>query len=150
MFRHPLIWRLAATLWACQIYWMSSSSKLTSDQTRSYLAILLERWFGLHPAESTVRLIGVVIRKSVHVAEYAVLAFLVFRALEGIFATGRRREAWCFAITALYAVSDELHQMFVPGRGASMVDWGIDLAGVLLAIALMHAYEGAARQVTAQ
>ena len=39
---------------------------------------------------------------------------------------------WLLAI--LYAVLDELHQSFVPGRGATMSDVGIDSIGAGLGI----------------
>ena len=112
---------------------------MTSEHTRSFLATLLEQWFGFRPAESSVLLLGLLIRKGAHVTEYAILAFFVFRALEGIFAPSERlrRTGWCLVLTAGYALTDEFHQWFVPGRGASLVDWGIDLAGVSIVLVLL-------------
>jgi hypothetical protein len=69
-----------------------------------------------------------VLRKIAHAAEYAVLGALLLRA------TGRTGLA--FALGALYAVSDELHQAFVPGRLGSPLDVAIDAAGVAVGIAL--------------
>ncbi len=37
-------------------------------------------------------------------------------------------------VGVLYAASDEFHQSFVPGRGPSIVDIGIDSLGVLTGI----------------
>lgn len=34
----------------------------------------------------------------------------------------------------IYAISDELHQSFIPGRSPSAIDVGIDTAGVILGI----------------
>jgi VanZ family protein len=36
------------------------------------------------------------------------------------------------AVGAVYAVSDEWHQSFVPGRDASMGDWAADILGLAL------------------
>jgi VanZ family protein len=69
-----------------------------------------------------------VLRKIAHAAEYAVLGALLLRA------TGRTGLA--FALGALYAVSDEIHQSFVPGRLGSPLDVAIDAAGVAVGIAL--------------
>ncbi len=46
-----------------------------------------------------------------------------------------------FAIAAGYSLTDELHQWFVPGRGASLLDCGIDTSGAgigMLVIYLRH------------
>jgi VanZ family protein len=68
------------------------------------------------------------LRKCAHVTEYAILAALLFRALE------RWRSA--LALGVLYAASDELHQHFVRGRHASPVDVAIDTLGLALGLAL--------------
>ena len=49
-------------------------------------------------------------------------------------ATGRAGLA--FVLGALYAVSDELHQMFVAGRMGSPLDVGIDTVGVACGVLL--------------
>ncbi|MCB0198479.1 MAG: VanZ family protein, partial [Anaerolineae bacterium] len=40
--------------------------------------------------------------------------------------------------TALFAVVDELHQVFVPGRTPDVRDLLVDLAGILLALAVIR------------
>jgi len=69
-----------------------------------------------------------VLRKLAHAGEYAVLGALLVRA------TGRAGTA--FGLGLLYAVSDEVHQLFVPGRHGSPIDVAIDAAGVALGIVL--------------
>jgi VanZ family protein len=69
-----------------------------------------------------------VLRKLAHVAEYAVLGALLVRA------TGRSGLA--FLLGTLYAMSDELHQTFVPGRAGRPVDVVIDMVGLTCGIAL--------------
>jgi len=68
------------------------------------------------------------LRKLAHAAEYAVLGALLMRA------TGRAGLA--FGLGALYAVSDEIHQAFVPGRTGASLDVAIDAIGVALGIVL--------------
>lgn len=65
-----------------------------------------------------------------HVVEYGVLAVLVARAL------GPGPRAWpaALALVLLYALSDELHQAFVPGRTPDAWDIAADAAGALLAL----------------
>ena len=39
-------------------------------------------------------------------------------------------------IVACYGISDEIHQIFVPGRDASLYDWFADCTGAVLAVCL--------------
>ena len=73
-----------------------------------------------------------VLRKLAHGAEFAVLGFLLVRALGGEWAP--------FAVGVGYAISDELHQHFVPGRLGSPVDVAIDAAGVAVGVFLARHY----------
>ena len=47
-----------------------------------------------------------------------------------------------FLIGVLYACTDEIHQIFVPGRACSIRDIGIDSAGVLTGILLLTLLRG--------
>jgi VanZ family protein len=70
-----------------------------------------------------------VLRKLAHLAEYAVLGALLYRAL--------RREPAAIALGSLYAVTDEVHQTFVSGRQGSPLDWLIDTVGVVAGALLL-------------
>ena len=65
-----------------------------------------------------------VLRKGAHIAEYAILGVLIYRALG--------REALALAAGIAYAATDEFHQHFVVGRHASPVDVAIDAVGLSL------------------
>jgi VanZ family protein len=68
------------------------------------------------------------LRKLAHTAEFAVLGALLVRALSA---------RWpAFLLGAAYAVSDEVHQSFVPGRMGSPLDVAIDSVGVVFGVAL--------------
>ena len=70
-----------------------------------------------------------------HVIAYAVLGLLVVRALAGRLPariTGRMASL-AVAISVAYGISDEVHQMFVPGRTPDVMDVVADGAGALLA-----------------
>jgi VanZ family protein len=69
------------------------------------------------------------LRKVAHAAEYAVLGFLLLRALG--------REWAALALGIAYAASDELHQHFVPGRFGSPLDIAIDAVGVVVGVLLV-------------
>lgn len=66
-----------------------------------------------------------------HAAEYAVLSFLLFRAIANAESPALKMNAYVFAITfvILFGTNDELHQFFVPGRDCSGVDLIFDGIG---------------------
>lgn len=64
-----------------------------------------------------------------HVIEYGILLSLLARALgENL----NRWPKWSFVLLLLYALSDEIHQYFVPTRMAKAEDIFFDLLGGLL------------------
>ncbi len=73
--------------------------------------------------------------KLVHSAEYFVFMLLAFRALAGSSPKSRGFTIYFMAaaISILFAVSDEYHQSFVPGRHADFYDVVADSAGVFFA-----------------
>jgi VanZ family protein len=66
--------------------------------------------------------------KVAHVGSYAVLGALLSLATE--------RPLVAFLIAAAYGVSDEVHQIWIDGRTASIYDWFADLIGAGIACAL--------------
>lgn len=72
-----------------------------------------------------------IVKKGGHILGYGLLAISFWRALAW---DGRKRPlAWL--LTVLYAMTDEYHQSFVPGRGASAWDVAIfDNLGALTAL----------------
>jgi VanZ family protein len=128
------IWR-----WGPLILWMAVISGLSTDafsaaETGRLLMPLLRLLFpGASPAR--LDLLHAVVRKGAHVTEFAILAFLWYRALDW------RRSGWQTkaALTALvlaagFGALDEAHQMFVPSRTASIVDVGWDSLGAALGL----------------
>ena len=84
-------------------------------------------------------------RKIAHFTEYAILGFLAARA----FRTSPRpaiRDRWlliCVTMIVVYALMDEFHQSFVPGRTPDVNDWLVDIAGAAVAIIACRAMAAA-------
>lgn len=72
--------------------------------------------------------------KFLHVVEYAILGFLFARALKGAKTTFSFLKLISFTLlfTVLFGISDEWHQMFIPGRDASSMDVLSDSMGGLI------------------
>ena len=77
-----------------------------------------------------------------HGLEYFGFSVLVFRAVSGGLpaAVTRARVATSMAIVSAYAISDEVHQLFVPYRTADLRDVRSDLVGASLALAVCWAW----------
>lgn len=73
-----------------------------------------------------------------HLVVYGILAILLYHALEQLINTFMSRATVAWLIATLYGVSDELHQSFVPGRNASVLDVGIDAVGAALGLLIVY------------
>ena len=78
-----------------------------------------------------------------HPAEYLVLTLLVVRALHGGGVTPIRRGTClgAIALTVAYAISDEIHQLHVPRRTASLKDVLSDTLGAVLALGVAEVFQ---------
>jgi len=147
---HPRVadLRAFAKYWLPALVWMAlifigSSTVGSTENTSRFLEPLL-RWLVPDITVAGIHRVQVVVRKSGHLAEYAILAVLLWRArrrpLPGETRPWNRREAaWAAAWAAAYAVTDELHQHFVPGRLGSVWDVLIDTLGAVLGLAAVWA-----------
>ena len=84
--------------------------------------------------------VGSYVRKSAHFLEFAMLGFFASIMVNTIYPDFLRRFFIPLGFGALYAVADEIHQIFVPGRACEFTDFLIDSArvsiGILLSIAI--------------
>ena len=80
--------------------------------------------------------------KSLHGLAYLGLAIVVVRAVVG--GLPRRIDVWgatiAMVITVAYAATDEVHQMFVPGRSAEMYDLLADAGGAIVGTVVCWAW----------
>ena len=76
--------------------------------------------------------------KVAHIVEYAIFGFFIRRAL--VFQNNEFIQKYANHLTlligSLYAVSDEIHQAFVPGRHADVGDVIADILGIILVLAV--------------
>lgn len=136
-------WLLVAA-WMALIFW-GSTDLLSHRQTSRFIGPFL-RWFKPDITDESIQTVQSFVRKTGHVTEFAILAILVSRALRSGAKNAPARWNWrvatlAFVITALYAVSDEIHQAFVPTRQGSPLDVLIDSCGAAAGLALMWLWE---------
>jgi len=85
----------------------------------------------------------VVIRHCAHMVEYAILALLMWRALRGGTSISMRMSTACGVVLlacALFAASDEFHQMFVKSRTPSVRDVLLDVQGASVGLLIAASF----------
>ncbi len=119
------------------------SSQTSGRFTEWLIKLLVPDFSAQDPVrqEEIRSLITVLVRKTAHVAEYAMLGLsLMLHMHELAKKKGLRKPGLTsLLIGVLYAASDEIHQIFVPGRSGEAKDVLLDSAGVLLGILLLIA-----------
>lgn len=134
---------LLVVLWMALIFWFSAQDATLSDETSSGLVALCVaciQWAGAALGRTGIPLDTVLVtffvRKCAHACLYAVLGILTARAVT----EGRNPDAKALALAVglcvLYAVSDEGHQLFVPGRSAELRDVLVDSCGAFVGVFL--------------
>lgn len=80
---------------------------------------------------SDKKLVNFLFFKTLHVLEYALLYVLYYRALKNSLFSEKvvNMYAVAFFLTTLYALTDEIHQSFVPTREGKLRDVIIDAIG---------------------
>lgn len=96
---------LPVFLWAALIFFLSSIAQVKASE---FLVL------------------DFIFKKTAHLTEYAILYLLIFRAT-------KKNLIFSLILTLAYALSDEIHQSFVPGRTAAWYDFGLDLSGASIA-----------------
>ncbi len=76
-------------------------------------------------------------RTVAHGLEFCGLGVLIYHAM--LQTTGKSKHFFSFAASAAYALSDEIHQIFIPGRAFQLLDIAIDSFGAAIGIAVCWA-----------
>ena len=109
------------------IFLFSHQSGKNSSETSGFFARLL----GIKNPDAPI-IFGLTIRKIAHITVYFVLGVFAYLALAGV----KLRPLVAVGICYAYAVSDEIHQIFIKGRVGCFTDTLIDAIGFVLAIAV--------------
>ena len=125
---------IAVVLWMALIFYMSSQPATQSGKLSNQITKYSIKAFNKVEPNTKIKKqsLNSIIRKNAHFFIYLGLGVLTVNALRrsGIV----RYKSIALLICILYAISDEFHQAFVPGRGPAVRDVFIDSAGALVGI----------------
>ncbi len=131
-------------LWQSVIYGFSAeNSGVSGGRSRgiceSFAELLLRGREGVTDEDITAlaERIEPPLRSLAHMFCFAILGGLYFLMLASFGITGMSRGALSVGCAFLYAVFDEMHQYFVPGRSMQLGDIAVDTVGALLAVSVL-------------
>ena len=135
IFKKILSW-LAVILWMAFIFYLSAqpatqSSELSLGITE-FIADIIEVITPFVEIDNST--LHLYIRKLAHFFAYFTLTILLLNALKISGATFYSCIVWALSISVIYAILDEVHQLYVPGRVGNVRDVVIDSAGAVVVI----------------
>lgn len=84
-------------------------------------------------ASGTNLVVDFVTFKTLHMIEYALLFFLLYRAFHSLVFLQKKFLGLCaFPVAIIYSLTDEFHQLSIPTRNGQIRDILFDIAGMLI------------------
>jgi VanZ family protein len=135
-----ILW-ISVILWMAVIFMLSSqdageSSGISLKITDQIAEIIIPSFKRMPSVEKT-RIIDELhyfIRKTAHAGAYFILGILCILLMNTYKIKNYNKIIISLIICLVYAFSDEFHQSFVPGRGPSVYDVGIDFCGSIVGV----------------
>ncbi len=125
-------------LWMAGIFLASHQTGVESTEISDSVAEGVQSLFsGEFPMESLTYLV----RKSAHLALYAVGGMMALGFLETYPLSPGKQAGYALAFVVFYAASDEYHQTFIEGRSGQASDVLLDSIGAVLGVILLLLWE---------
>ena len=119
--------------WMLLIFLMSNQpAHISNQQSNSFINMLA--FFGIDLNSKLGSLASFVVRKTAHFTEYAVLGFFTYKAVSCDVLDRKKAVLTAQLISTGDASTDEIHQLFVPGREGKVFDVMIDSCGAFCGI----------------
>lgn len=129
-------------IWMNAIFWFSNQQGTGSSSTSKKVSeiivniIDINKQYSDAEKEEIINVVEPIIRKLAHYTLYAIGGILITNSVYQFSNKEKRVIVISAIIGILYATSDEMHQLMVPGRSCSIKDIIIDSIGILTGIAL--------------
>ncbi|WP_078409112.1 VanZ family protein [Priestia abyssalis] len=129
------LWLFATLLWLIVIFLFTQLPYFNGAHTEAVINKTVTSVNETAPTtkEAAGFSINFIVRKSAHFTVFGILAFFIWNCVK------KYRFSYILAwiLTFIYAMSDEWHQSFIPGREASFRDVLIDSFGALIVLSLV-------------
>ncbi|ASW44293.1 VanZ family protein [Clostridium isatidis] len=121
--------------WMVLIFYMSNQPADISN-SQSEFVIMIFNYIGIELNDYFGELASLVVRKGAHFTEYLILFFFSYNLSKIYFE--KRNKLYSIMFVFLYAISDEFHQYFIPGREMKFLDVIIDTCGGIFGSILIN------------
>ena len=130
---------LLVVAWMSVIFMFShdsgeASSKKSDGLIITVVEFLAERDLSDAEKEKLIDFCVVPVRKGAHIISYFILGVLMVSLLKEFRLVDKRTFIFAVIMCILYAISDEVHQYYVPGRSGDVVDVLIDTVGSIFGV----------------
>jgi VanZ family protein len=135
-YKKNYFWGIAAFCWCIVIFYQSSKNAQISDMNSLYIVDVINHFLISVFGAGNITISNFFVRKSAHFIEYMILGILFFNSFfNGINLKTVAFTAFLWGLG--YSITDEIHQIFVPGRTAKIMDVLIDSTGVVSGLLLI-------------
>jgi len=124
-------------VWMITVFCFSAQQGTDSgDTSRKFTVKIIQIITGksLLLDDPFIEAIQLFIRKLAHFSMYAIGGFLIMNYVYTIEKSEKEKVLYSIGFGGFYAITDELHQFFVPGRSGNILDVGIDTLGVITGV----------------
>lgn len=117
----------------------SNESKNTSNQVIiKTVEFIKQEQLSEPEKENIIEKFILPVRKSAHFFSYFILGILITLLLKDYYNITITTFIYALIFCFIYACTDEIHQLFVPGRAGQFLDVLIDTTGAIISISLYH------------
>ena len=136
-----LLWILVISWMALIFYFSSDNAAESTNKSRGIINstnIITHYEETKEGQEKLLETLDVYFRKAAHASVYLVLSVLVCFLIKEYTLDIKKILLFAFIISLLYSVSDEIHQLYVPGRSGEFRDVIIDNIGTVLGLLIFY------------
>ncbi len=132
-----IIYLILVIIWMIIVFSFSNQngtkSQGSSDIITNKIVEISDDYFALN-IKSSEDTISFVVRKLAHFSIYFLGGILIYNFINTFSINKKYIIIFSIVLGVAYACTDELHQLFIDGRSAQMMDVFIDSCGVVLAV----------------
>lgn len=141
------IWWIVVGVYMGTIFYLSHQPATNSNELSTNITIVITETVSQLTKTEGISLSewNHLVRKNTHFFAYMGLALLVWRAMSH-HVTGRWTYLSAWGIVTVYAMTDEFHQLYVPGRGGQLSDVVLDSSGAATGLLFLFLFRYLSRK----